>query len=374
VAAENTSDRPLSDFYSALGGVRAAPGGGPVNRAAIRSDAGLVFAKATSLLGYNDYLGDARSWKGRGQAVPAGFDRELQAQAAGALVDTHALASAALRMTNQYKQSGQLDGMLSGCISTLGQVGSVATSDLVADLRQAPSLRETLKDEGVTDELWESLLTNLTHIDADLFERGGKLAADVKVAGQDKPRTIVLVPTATGMPQTLSDLLGRGTFERMAPHFIRNGGANLYLLPTPPRDLELPEVVLAAAMLSVESMAAHTRGLQDAGLAEYTGSALVVIWAVAALAALVIGYLLFDKYCPKDPNAPRSAACIAGTILIILGALGSGLLLLGAFDLILGPSSGETGCASGVYYYSPIDGSSGCGERSLPLGGSTMGP
>jgi hypothetical protein len=154
------------------------------------------------------------------------------------------------------------------------------------------------------------------------------------------------------MPQTLSELLRRGSFERLAGLFLQTGGGGqLHLLPGPPRDLELADVALSGSILSVQTMAAHTRGLQDAGLAKYAGSAVVIIWAVAALAALVIGYLLEQKYCKHD-GSPESAACIAATILFILGLLGTGALLVFGLLTLASPAS-DSGCASGVLVWSP---------------------
>jgi hypothetical protein len=357
-----------SKFFTAMTRMRALPEAGPVNHAAIRRDAGFVFEKATALIGYQAYLGGARSWKARARAVPIGFEREVQAQAAGALADTHALASAALRMTSQFKQSGQLDRMFTGCTATLAQSGPVAASDLVAGLQHDPSIRETLRNEGVTDEVWTSLLTTLTTLDANVSTQDGKLTADLKAAGENQRRTMVVAPSPTGMPRTLPDLLRRGTFERMAARFIRGGG-NLQLLSGAPRDLEVPEVVMAASLFSMESMAAHKRGLQDAGLAKYAGNAPAVIFAVAALAALVIGYLLVDKYCKHD-GSEESAACIAASILFILGLLASGLLLLGGLLLLFGVSGSSSGTgdacldSGNVYHIDLLTGEVGCGPKS----------
>jgi hypothetical protein len=363
-----------SAFHTAMSARRHATGAGPLNRPALRRDAGVALGKVSSLLGYSRYLDQARTWKAGGAAIPAGFERELQAQAGGALTDTRELASAALRMTSQFKQAGHLDRMLSGWVGTLEQTGPVAAADLLADVQHDERVRQTLRDEGISDDVWNTLMSNLAHIDGTVSARDGKLVASLKGGGLKEPRTLVLAPEATGMPRTLADLLRRGSFERQAQLFAQNGGVTLHLLPGPARDLELPEVILAASLLSVQSVAAHTRGVEDAGLAKYTGNAVVVIWAVAALAALVIGYLLEEKYCKHDGSS-ESAACIAATILFILGALASilllfaGLLALG--ELIFGPSSSDGGC-NGVYYYSPLDGSSGCGPKSIAPGDSTL--
>jgi hypothetical protein len=260
-------------------------------------------------------------------------------------------------MTSQLKHSGRLDRMSSRALAALVRSGAVTTGDLVADLQHDASIRQTLRDEGVADDVWSSLLANLTRLDANVLARDGKLTADVKV-GQDQRRTVAFVPSATGMPRTLSDLLRRGTFERLAPTFIENGGASLQLLPGPPRDLEVPEVVLGVSMLCVQSLAAHKRGLQDVGLAKYAGGGPVLILAVAALACLVVGYLLYEEYCPEDSMDSPSAACIAAIVLLILGTLGAGLLLMvGLATLFPAGPGGPPSCPNTtVYVYDPETG------------------
>jgi hypothetical protein len=359
-----------SKFYAAMAAMPAAPGQarGPINAQAIQRDASLVLARATSLLGYHQYLTEARSWKAQAKALPQDFEREVQVHAAGALTDTQALASAAPRMTSQFKQSGELNRMLSGWIATIGQSGPVHTADLVADLENQASIRQTLQAEGVTDDMWNSLIPNLKNVDGSLSVQAGKLAAQLKVPGQGTPRNLVFAPSPTGMPRNLSDLLRRGSYERLAGLFLQTGGTGkLHLLPGPPRDLELADVVLSGSILSVQSMAAHSRGLQDAGLAKYAGNAPGVIWVVATLAALVIGYLLFKKYCKKDGSSP-STACNAAVILLILGFLGMGALLGGLLAFAGGTlPTGDGYCASNYFVYNFNDGKWHCAAE--PLGG-----
>jgi len=334
-----------SKFYAAMAAVRPAraPARGPINAQAIQRDASLVLAKATSLLGYQQYLSQARSWKARAKALPQGFEREVQAQAASALADSQALASAVLRMTNQFKQSGELDRMLGDWIATIGHSGPIHTADLVADLENQASIRQTLQAEGVSDDIWNSLITNLKNVDGSLSVQEGKLTAQMKVPGQDKPRKLVFAPSATGMPQTLSDLLRRGRFEQLAGLFLQTGGAGqLHLLPGPPRDLELADVVLSGAILSVQTMAAHSRGLQDAGLAKYAGSSVTAVLVVALLGALGLGYVLEQKYC-KDDGSPPSEACTAAQLLMVLGILG----LFAPLGFLSPSSSPNFGCPKG---------------------------
>jgi hypothetical protein len=352
-----------SKFYAAVAALPRghAPGRGPINAHAIQRDANLVLAKATSLLGYQQYLSQARSWKAQAKALPQGFEREVQAQAGSALADTQALASSVLRMTNQFKQSGELDRMLGDWIATIGQAGPIHTADLLADLENQASIRQSLQAEGISDDVWNSLIANLKNVDGSLSVQEGKLTAQMKVPGQDKPRDLAFAPSATGMPQTLSDLLRRGSFERLTGLFLQTGGAGKpHLLPGPPRDLELADVVLSGSILSVQAMAAHSRGLQDAGLAKYAGSSVTAVLEVVFLGALGIGLVLTEKYC-GSPGSQGSAGCRAGLVLNILGMLGfAGLLLIGLgnlgslLDFSVQGSGG--GSANGVIEWSPEQG------------------
>jgi hypothetical protein len=331
----------------------AAPGAGtrgPVHSAAIQRDANLALGNIASLRAYQQYLTQARSWKGRAKTAPVGFEREVQAQATGALTDTRALASAALRMTSQFKQSGELDRMLSSCISAIRQSGPVQSADLISDLENEPSIRQLLQAEGVTGDIWNSLTTNLKNVNARLFVRGGKLAAELKLPGKERPRNLALMPSATGMPTTLSELLQRGSFERLTELFLKNDRSKFQLVPGPQRDLEIADIILSGSILSVQAMAEHSRSLQDVGLAKYTGRGTAIIWVVAFLVATLIGYLLVNKYCNGNSE---NAACIAGHILFILGTLGM-MLLLAVGLAILFPATGSTGpmmsCPGGVYH------------------------
>jgi hypothetical protein len=264
------------------------------------------------------------------------------------------LASAALRMTNQFKQSGELDSMLSGWIDAIGQSGPVRTADLVADLEtQTSPLRENLHAEGVTDEIWSNVIENLKKVDATLFAQDGKLVAQLKVLGQDNPRKVVFVHSATGMPQTLSDLLRRGSYERLASIFLKTGGLKtggpkLQLLPGPERELELAEVILSGSILSVQSVAEHTRRLRDTGLAKYAGSSGIAILAIAILAAWVIGAIL-KHWCGRSGDV-ATAACVVGNILEILASLGF-LALLGWGMAGVPPVPPGFNCGGGAFYF-----------------------
>jgi hypothetical protein len=358
--------RSLSKFYSAMLATPAPKAGvrGPLNAAAIQRDASSALGNIASLRGYQEYLTQARSWKARAKNLTVGFEREVQTQAAGALTDTRALASAVLRITGHFKQSGELDRMLSSCTSAIRKSGPVHSADLLADLENEPSIRELLKAEGVTDDLWSALTTNLKNVKARMSVQNGKLAAELAIPGQDKPRNVALIPAATGMPTTLSALLQRGRFERLTEQFLRDDRSQFQLVTEPQRDLQMADVALAGSLLAVQAMAEHSRGLQDVGLAKYAGRGGLAIWAIGVLAAVLIGSLLVAKYCKNGDD--ENAGCIAGHILSFLGFLAL-IALIAVAAGVLFPAPGSTGtmtCAGGLYH--DPDGTTTCIVNTRP--------
>jgi hypothetical protein len=332
-------------FFTAMAGLGHTPAPGPMNAAAIDRDARLVLDKSTSLLGYQHYLAQARSWKAEGAALAPGFERELQVQAASAVVDTQTLALAALRIASQFKQAGQFDSMLSGWIAAIEKSGPINSAALLPDLENETSFRQNLKDEGVTDDIWKSLIANLKNIDATLSVQNGKLTV---VPNQDKSRILAFAPSPTGMPQTLSALLRRGEFERMTATFQRTGGTGLFLLPGPDRDRELAEVFLSGAILSVQSIAAHSRGLQDTGLAKYAGAGPIVIGAIIAVVVSAIAGWYFSNSCQQDKT---TGPCIAAAIFAILGFAGLAVLIQNSNLSQIPPMPSTAGCSQLSYNF-----------------------
>jgi hypothetical protein len=347
-----------SHFFRAMAGSEPAPAGAPINAQAVASDMSLVLSKSSSLLGYQQYLTHTRNWKGEGAVPTAGFTRAIQAQAAGAVVDTQALTSAALRITNQFKQAGRLDGMLSSWVAVIQQGGPLRTADLVSDLENQPSIRQTLKDDGITDDIWNSLIANLKNIDATLSVQNGKLTAAITAPNQDKPRNVVLVPSSKGPPPTLSALLQQGKFERLSGLFQQTGGTGLYLLPGPDRDLEVADVILSGAVLSVQSIAGHSRGLQDTGIAKYAGSAPALIVAIVAVVVGAVAFGITLKYC--DGGKSRSPGCVAAEIFAILGIFALAALLIAGVAKLLGAT--DSGCP--VMYYNFATGTWDCEDAA----------
>jgi hypothetical protein len=214
----------------------------------------------------------------------------------------------------------------------------------------------------MTDDVWNALVANLKEIDGKLFLHKGKVAADLKMRERGGTRRLVFAPSATGKPKSVSDLLRRGSFEQQAALFCKAGGPRLHVTPGPQRDLEIPEIALTGAILGVQSMADHHRGLQDVGLAGYSGRGWVGVVILIALTVMAIGAIL-QLACKHDPD---SAECIAGDILFALGSLGLGvaaIFIIGALGSQITPPStplNPGACASGKICYDPVTGEAMC--------------
>jgi hypothetical protein len=336
----------------------------PIHTAALARDAGVVIDRAHSLLGYHTYLTQARAWKAARGSAASSFEREVQVHAASAVDDTRSLAVAAVRMTTEFKRSGALDRMMAGSVAAIEARGSVTLGDLHRELEADASIRQRLKTEGVSDELWAAMVQNLRQADGTLTARDGQLVLETKPHGSGRAHTLVFAESERGMPRTLGELLARGRFEERAKRFAE-GPAKMSLHPGGDRPFEMSEVVLAGAIQSVQSVAQHRRGIQDGGLATYAGNAAVAVWVVAALAAIVIGALLVDKYCKQDDQ--HNAGCIVGNILLILGILALGFGLIGLVGLLVGDDDGDSGCnlAGGdAIYIDVLTGQTGCGPKT----------
>jgi hypothetical protein len=312
-----------SKFYAALADAAPSSSRGPVNSGAILRDKHLVLEKASSLLGYQNYLTQARAWKAARKSVPLSFEREVQAQAKEALADARELAAGTLRTTKHLKQAGELDCMLDTWIAGVKASGPVQVQDLWSDLEDDPEARQVLRDEGLTDELWTAISENIKKVEGRLFLQGGKLAGEVKVAGQDRARTVVFAHSSTGMPRTVSELLRRGQFERMVEQFGRAGvlPMGLDVVAGEAREVEIADVVLSGAVLSVQMTAQHKRKLEDTGLATYAGNEPATILLLGGLLLIVTGLIISGLSCGDNDH---ENLCTLGKVLMILGLLATG--------------------------------------------------
>jgi hypothetical protein len=363
-AASDPPARKLatSKFYNILATTQTVSATGPVSHQANQQDVSGALQKAGSLLGYQAYLEQARTWKAKSKGVPSGFEREVQTQAANALTDTQALASATVRVTARLKHSGEIDRMLANWVATIKKSGPVHTSDLVSDIQGQPEVRQKLKDKGLTDDMWNTLVAQLKNLDGRFRVHNGRLGMELKVPNQRQTRRIVLAPSAHGMPKTLSDLLRRGTFEQQAKLFEKSGGTGMLLAASgPQRDLEIPDAVLTGAILGVQSMANHYRGVQDIGVSKYAGRA----WFAAAILIALVVTLVGAGLATACNKRSLGAECIVGGILLFLGLAVlavAAIIVLAAIGSVIPPPSqpvNPADCPSGRVCVG-IDGSVGC--------------
>ncbi|GHO78155.1 hypothetical protein KSD_59260 [Ktedonobacter sp. SOSP1-85] len=313
-----SNENILSKFYAAMTQSPQLSSQGPINSSAIRQDKKLALEKASSLLSYQNYLTQARSWKAAQKGVPLTFEHEVQAQASQALSDGQTLAAATLRATKHLKQAGRLDHMLNSWIDGVKAAGSVQINDLWNDLTNDPQARQLLKDEGLTEDLWTTLDENMKKLGGLLVLQDGKLVSEVKLAGQEQVQRAVLIHSASGAPQSLDGLLRRGQFERMVEQFDQSNGASLGLVASEPHDLEIADVILSGAFQSVQLLAQHKRKLEDTGLSTYAGNdPFIIVFAAGLLSVLIGGYL--DTYYCNDGN--DGWVCKLGKVLLFLGIL-----------------------------------------------------
>lgn len=346
-------------FYAALQQTLSASTGGPTNSSALLRDKNLALQKASSLLGYQNYLAQARAWKAARMGVSLSFESEVQTQTAQALSDTRDLASSALRMTRHMKQAGHLDRLLSSLTAGVQAGGPAQISDLWGHVANDPSSRQAFKDQGLTDELFAAIHDSMSKLDGRLYLKRGKLAVDVTVTGQDQVRTTVFNHSAAGPPSSLHDLLTRGRFERMVDQFSQPGAVPLDavaldLATGAPSDIEMADLLLAGSVQSVQLMAQHKRKVEDTGLATYAGNdpgtALIITLVVAGFASSILGSYLFGKYCPDiGTSDARFALCSIGCFLIILGFIATGF----GGDLFLTLDLVVEGWAVVHYYHGP---------------------
>jgi hypothetical protein len=235
--------------------------------------------------------------------------------------------------------------MLDTWIAGVKASGPVQVQDLWSDLANDPEARQLLRDQGWTDDLWTALDENMKKLDGRLVLQDGKLAAEVKLAGQEQGQRVVLTHSASGAPRTLDDLLRRGQFERMVGQFERQGALWMDVVASETDEFEIVDVVLGGAVQCVQGLAQHKRKLEDTGLATYAGNSLPAILLIAGLAVLLTAAIMHGIHDCKD--ASHKTFCLIASI---LGFLGDLLLVLGGGGLLTPePGSGawvQTACSN----------------------------
>jgi hypothetical protein len=293
-------------------------------------DKDLALQKAASLHGYQTFLTQARRLKAGNKTVPRSFEREVQAQASQAVSNARDLATATLRMTKHLKQAGHLDRMLDSWIAGVKASGPVQVQDLWSDIVNNPEARQGLRDQRLADDLFASIHENMQKLDGRIVLHEGKLAAEVKLAGQERTRRVVLAHSVSGSPRSLHDLLARGRFERIAENFERGGPLAFEAVSGPPREWEMADLLTGGAILSVQGLAQHKRQVEDTGLAVVVGGDPITVLLVATLIVATVGFFLAAIGCP-DPefeDSGNKVLCQIGQFLLLLAMALLGLALL----------------------------------------------
>ena len=313
-----TNTKVDHNFYAELARAVADASGAPVNTGALLLDKDLALQKAVSLQSYQSFLSQARSWKAARKGVPRSFEREVQVHAAQALADGRELAAATLRSTRHLKQTGHLDRVLDSWIAGVKASGPVQVQDLWADVAEDAQARQTLRDQGLVDNLFAAFDEQMRKLDGQIALHGGKLTGEVKLAGQERTQHIILAHSASSQPRTLHDLLARGQFERITEQLEHGGAPGFDPVVGPLHEGETAEFVAIGALLSVQSLAQHKRKLEDTGLAMVAGQDPVTVLAWVAIAMIVMGVIGSAVFCAGDLD---ETACTVAKVLLILGLL-----------------------------------------------------
>ncbi len=319
-------------FFAAIAQARGLLSRGPVNSTAIAADHSLVLTRASNLLAYQNYLSAARSRKASSGGVPSSFELEVQAHASQALSDVRDLAASTLRNVSRLKQAGTLDQALDTWIAGVQAAGSVQAQDLWSEVINDPATPQLLKDHGIADGVWTAASGNMKSVNGRFFLQGGKLTSEANIAGSNQVRTIAFTRSATGQPRTIHELLRRGQFDRAVDQFSQPNALLPGLVTGQARDVEIPDLMLAGAVQSVQLLAQHRRKLQDVGLATQAGNDPLSIGLVVGFLIGAIGLYLVTQYCPAGSPAGHGTACKVGLVLAFLaflivgGVTGTGLL------------------------------------------------
>jgi hypothetical protein len=308
-------------FLNALGGASQTPMG-PINTAAVKKDWGIVTDRAASLLSYEKYLSSARAWKASKSAISNTFESQVRLQAGNALSDIHDLAAAGLRIASQTNNANGFDHALNNWIAGLKASGPMQIEDLWNGLANDNNTRQILKGYGVTDDLFAALNKSMTKLSGTVSERGGNLAVQGKLAGQEQTQNAVIAPTTSGAPTDLSGLLRQGQFDRLVQQFNQEGAVSIALAPGKPRNLSIPEITLMGSVLTVRGVAQHYRTLQDTGLATSAGGGALGIFLAIGFVLAVLGDVFIALGCKEAGSQhPSTTECAIGVALSILGTI-----------------------------------------------------
>ena len=279
--------------------------------------------KAVSLQGYQSFLSQARSWKAVRKGVPRSFEREVQVHAAQALADGSELATATLRSTRHLKQTGHLDRVLDSWIAAVKASGPVQVPDLWSYVAEDAQARQTLRDQGLADNLFAAIDEQMRKLDGQIALHGGKLTGEIKLTGQERTHASSWRTRLRVNPARFTTCW-RGQFERIIEQLEREGALGFDPVVGPLHEGEIAELVVIGTLFSVQSLAQHKRKLEDTGLAMVSGNDPVTAlsWVDSII---VMGVICSALFCVGDLD---ETACTITKYPIL------GLLLYGRFGLL----------------------------------------
>jgi hypothetical protein len=336
------------DFYAASSEAAQNSNIRPVDSSLVLQLKSTVFEKVSGLIGYKNYLNQARSLKAVRKSVPNSFELEVQSNAGRAFSNAQALTTAALNLTNHLKQAGDLERRFDQLLAGVKAAGEVKAEDVLNDL-EAYNVKDILAKNGVPDEVWSTMNDNAKKINGRLFIHEGQLAIEGKGSDQ-KQKRVVYTYKEPEQPNTTSELLNQGKFERIAGNFDQyNDGLSLSVVSGKSQTQDIYEAVLANAVHTSQLYAFHKRKLEDIGLSTQVGNdpGLITVLLVLAItmwvASVVIGI-------GCDVTNSNDEACKVSKLLMTLGLLLLFILIFRGEKVMPCPAGSGPDCQPIVYH------------------------
>jgi hypothetical protein len=309
-------------FHAAFAQERGARGAALLNPASVRRELERALSAATTLASYRDFLAAGRAHKAARRGASLEFERELAAQADGALQAARQLGAATLRSARHIRNAGRFDDALDSWLDALRATRTVRLRDVLADVFEDPTAREALEEAGLTQPIRTEISGALESVEFLASAKAGALRVEIPDGDGGNPHTVTIArDPRPGRPRNVADLLAQGRFDAITDALDKSRFAiSDVVVPAagPAPDREPSELLLTGSMMIVQRTARHRRGLQDAGLALHEGrdpgTAGVILVAAAVLAVAAFALALM---CGEG----NETACTVGAILFGLALL-----------------------------------------------------
>jgi hypothetical protein len=293
----------------------------PVHGPSLREDLATALGSLDGLVGYQQFLADARAAKAKRKRASVAFERSVQVQARRALNDLDAFSGAALRAIQQVNQTDLWAATLDEAAAIAGAEG-VPLRDMWRDLTGTPQYRQALLDHGLSEVVLTRGDELMDKLEVRIVKAGTGLAVEGRPPGSQHPRRLP-VSAKRGTPRSVNDLLQRTQFDAIVDAFHNDGLAYLELVPAPAGTVAHPADLFGFAVVAArQRMAEHVRKLEDTGLATYAGEdpasillAGLIIGLAASLAGLGILYLCDHE----DEVIQPEWLCVVGKVLFAIG-------------------------------------------------------